>query len=364
MASAAPPPRFGAEPVLDTCEVSSSQCLLDCPSRQELREFASEVTEETAMEVDGTALEEMMGQYWPVFTVLQAAVILLLWLASVVRTRQFNARSGLDLFFAPPGQTLVVAHQDCEDRRWEAWRWLTYQFTHSGLSHMCSNLFILLLVGVPAESFQGGVRVAIVFNAGVVAAALLHFGSTPHSSMLGMSGGCFALIGMQCAELGMNWFQNRYRVVKLLVLAVMVGSMIFEADLGHMLHLSERFDHWGHFGGLGMGLILGVVLGRKVHEEWRKTTAQVFCFAVAVLSIMLCCIWMTRWPPQSVWDSDSWCWARLVQNQSYFGDAAWHCVRCVTDKCISRWTRLSSGDPRRTAWTYCEEVAGWDSKPW
>ncbi|CAK0883941.1 unnamed protein product [Prorocentrum cordatum] len=135
MAPAAPPPRHrhGVEPMLETDQVSSSECLLDCPSRQELRQFATEISEETAMAVDGTALEDMMGQHWPVFTVVQATVVILLWLASVVRTRQPNARSGLDLFFVPAGQTLLMAHQDCEDRRWEAWRWFTYQFTHDNL---------------------------------------------------------------------------------------------------------------------------------------------------------------------------------------------------------------------------------------
>lgn len=316
------------------------------------------------MEVDGTALEEMLGQHWPVFTVVQATVVVLLWLASVVRTRQLNARTGLDLFFVPAGQTLLVAHQDCEDKRWEAWRWFAYQFTHDDLSHIGSNLFVLLLAGFSAESFQGGVRVATVFNAGVVAAAFMHFGSTPHSSMLGMSGGCLALIGMQCAELGMNWFQTKFRLVRSLLLASMVGSMCFEVDVAHVLHLSDRFDHWAHIGGFMMGLALGVVLGRKIHEEWRKTTAQVVFFAITMLSVMLGCVWMSRWPPQSVWDNDSWCWARLVHNKSYFGNASRRCVRCATDKCIAWWTQLSAGAPRPTSWMYCEDVIGWDSKPW
>mmetsp|Transcript_118891 Transcript_118891/g.380956 ORF Transcript_118891/g.380956 Transcript_118891/m.380956 type:complete len:227 (-) Transcript_118891:156-836(-) len=127
-----------------------------------------------------------------------------------------SSLAGLDSFW--PGQTWMVIHTDCQDLRSELWRWWTYQFTHASLSHVLLNCLLTLIVGAPLEGFHGHLRIAAVFNVGVLAGATCQALASPHTvAMVGMSGGLYALIGMHVADLLINWRQTSYRYVKAVV---------------------------------------------------------------------------------------------------------------------------------------------------
>lgn len=100
---------------------------------------------------------------------------------------------------------LRLAGDSCEDLRAQVWRWWTYQFTHVGAVHVMMNAALNVVLGIPLELMHGSLRVALMFNIGVVGGAMCYSVNDAHTVVVGCSGGCYALIGTHIADLLMNW---------------------------------------------------------------------------------------------------------------------------------------------------------------
>ncbi|XP_069864969.1 rhomboid-related protein 2 isoform X2 [Dipodomys merriami] len=55
------------------------------------------------------------------------------------------------------------------EKREEAWRFLSYMLVHAGVQHIVGNLFMQLVLGIPLEMVHKGLRVGLVYLAGVLA---------------------------------------------------------------------------------------------------------------------------------------------------------------------------------------------------
>lgn len=84
-------------------------------------------------------------------------------------------------------------------RRWEMWRFLTYQFIHIGLYHILFNTLMQLILGIPLEMVHKWYRVGIVYSVGVIAGSLGSSLSDPATFLAGASGGVYALIAAHLA---------------------------------------------------------------------------------------------------------------------------------------------------------------------
>merc|ERR1719277_1272699 len=128
-------------------------------------------------------------------------------------TDPLTAKAGIDSF--KPCWVDLRLSTGCgdalQDQRFQAWRWLTYQWTHVGIMHVLMNVFLNCLLGIPLEGLHGPLRMAVMFNVGVFGGACCYFLSDAHTVVVGCSGGCYALIGMHVADLIMNWAQKKFR---------------------------------------------------------------------------------------------------------------------------------------------------------
>lgn len=74
-------------------------------------------------------------------------------------------------------------------RRYEAWRYVTYMFTHIGIAHFVFNMIMQILVGVflemEQEGWVGSLRVMAVYLAGVLAGSLGTSISDPYTYIAG-----------------------------------------------------------------------------------------------------------------------------------------------------------------------------------
>lgn len=326
---------------------------------------------EVACEVDGpVAQEDMLKQHWPVFVMLQSTVPLLLWLVAVWSEGwRWYATAGLDSMFAQSSLTGLKLHDDCTDLRWQLWRWWTYQFTHCGLLHVGCNVIVTFVLGAPLEGFEGSLRTFAIFNLGVVGAGCLHAVSDPHRNLVGMSGGCFSIIGMHCTELCINWFQTKFRLLKLGILVIIVLAFVLEVEVKNIMGVTDNTDHSAHVGGFLAGVLSGSSLGRNIREEARCSSRDAgsercLCLSRAAVNvtglacIVLCIFWVAQWPPRSCWDRTSWCWARQLRNITHFGDERWHCARCDDGPCADKWTNWSKLGVG--TWVGCGIARTWD----
>lgn len=281
----------------------------------------------------------MKWQSRPIFIVTQSLVALTLWLVFAISSPDqdggfFNTKGGLDSFW--PTQTDFLVHDDCQDHRFEAWRLLTYQFTHANFQHIASNVGLTLILGIALEGFHGHFPTMASFNFGVLCGALNHVVSNGHKRVIGMSGGCYALLGMHVGELLMNWGQNKYRFAKVILLVT-----LFLADLGssYVTHTGST-SHSAHLGGLMAGLSIAIICGRNLKVHWYEKGFKVAAVVLTVASLVFAGIWLCHWAPRTVWDTTPWCYARQAVDEQTFGNLEWHCVRCYSQACIERWSAM------------------------
>lgn len=60
----------------------------------------------------------------------------------------------------------------CNSLKPDWWRYLTYQFVHSGLMHLVFNLIMQLLFGLPLNMVHGSFRFGLIYELGVMFGAL------------------------------------------------------------------------------------------------------------------------------------------------------------------------------------------------
>jgi len=303
-------------------------------------------------EVEGGVAEEdiilenlLEKQVRPWFCIGQAAICSILLVGSaIVQTVNEDGDfltkiGGLDSFF-PGRSTLAVASPECDDYRRQVWRWFTYQFTHSGFSHVGMNCINVIVLGIPLEGIHGFYRLAVLFNAGVIGATCLWFLLDSHGSSIGCSGGCYALMGIHLADLVMNWSEKKFRWPTLMFLSLLIivdvvcaYATTFDADTSHIIHL----------GGGSVGFFLGIILVKNL----RQTQAEKVIYWAAwvpTLGYVVVSLWwlysQTGGPRnlfEAYRDIPGWCWYRQFWDPR-IDKSRYLCVRCGTKACIEDWS--------------------------
>lgn len=197
-----------------------------------------------------------------------------------------------------PGSTdLRWVGLNCENLRVEVYRWLTYQFTHLGVVHVVGNVFVLVMLGVPLEGYEGSVHTCLIFNMGVITGALVWFVLAAHGNLVGFSAGCFALLGQHYEDLIMNWrerhFQRMTLFFLLLLTAAEIASWATAVDLSD-LDVSPACN----FGGLLTGILLGsdVVRDRRVSHCEARLILLLGAFMLVVVGFCICWLFVNPFP--------------------------------------------------------------------
>eukprot|EP00931_Biecheleriopsis_adriatica_P101730 TRINITY_DN76810_c0_g1_i1.p1 TRINITY_DN76810_c0_g1~~TRINITY_DN76810_c0_g1_i1.p1 ORF type:complete len:445 (-),score=83.79 TRINITY_DN76810_c0_g1_i1:30-1364(-) len=289
-------------------------------------------------DVEGEAEDtiENLTTYRPIFLVLQMFICGALWIYGSIASTMADglplgdalvSLGGLETLL--PGKTMVLVHgPDCEDYRWEAWRWIAYQYSHGGIAHVGMNILLLIIAGLPLEGFHGHIRIAIVFEVSVIGGALCHMISKTHGSgLVGMSAGCYSLMAMHMADLLMNWHQNRWRKLKLLALLGLIG---LDVVLAQIAKPDDPTGHSAHFGGYMAGLVFGVFLVRNPKVKMCERVIQGIMLLLGLGLTGFALFWISQWAPVSIWDPEPACGA-LAVFQAGFDN--WKCVRCIEPQC-------------------------------
>ncbi|CAK0839463.1 unnamed protein product [Prorocentrum cordatum] len=67
------------------------------------------------------------------------------------------------------------------------WRWWSYQFTHGSITHVGANCFMLIMLGVPLEGWQGTGMFAAMWTVGVLRGAFCRVLLDPCTTTCGAS---------------------------------------------------------------------------------------------------------------------------------------------------------------------------------
>jgi len=303
-------------------------------------------------EEDVVAANLRTGQVFPLFVLSECSLCVVLWVLSAGLEHTLNRAvvvAGLDSLWRG-GTDLRFWGPRCEDHRFHAWRWLTYQFTHASLAHVMTNAFDCLMLGIPLEGMHGHLRMLVMFNAGVAGGALCAMVADTHSSIIGCSGGIFSLIGIHFADLLMNWRERKFRVPTLLLLIGLVLMIVF---LG-LQSPAGRVSHSAHVGGGITGLLVGVAAGRnlkvRAHQTWLLRAA----WPLGIALLVFCLAWhfAQAESPRSIWEvaagERGWCWCAKMLNVSV-SPLAYRCIRCGTPECVAVWEAFNATETQKHA---------------
>lgn len=287
------------------------------------------------------------GQQKPVFVAIQSILTFVAWfiLAIITDGGDFlNAKAGLASFDEELFDLRVTT--DCEDNRFQVWRWFTYQWTHIGISHVAMNTLLLILFGIPLEGVHGSLKLCLMFNIGVLGGACCTFLSDVSSPVVGMSGGDYALMGMTLADLVMNWHQKKFRKPTAFLVITLAALDMLVYNSGS----KENTSHSGHFGGYVAGTLIGMVAGHNYAWSGFERKLQVTAFVIGAICFVFCVTWSwAQWPPRTLWTPEDQigCWIRAVWDPTMYNTNDWVCVRCSDDACINSYASMQ----------YIEEVS-------
>ncbi|EUB55167.1 Rhomboid-related protein [Echinococcus granulosus] len=180
-------------------------------------------------------------------------------------------------------------------KRYQAWRFLSYMFIHNGYVHLIFNCVLQLALGTLLELVHKFWRVGIVYLLGVVAGSLAHSVSDPFIALAGASGGCYALIGAHVATIITNWktmqagwLKNPMNFLSSGAVRLTFILLLAGADTGFAIY--ERFTNpsvakvgfVAHLGGFAAGVLVGIPVLRNLEvERWEKVCFWVCIFLFA-----------------------------------------------------------------------------------
>ncbi|XP_040612615.1 rhomboid-related protein 2 isoform X3 [Mesocricetus auratus] len=180
------------------------------------------------------------------------------------------------------------------DKREEAWRFISYMLVHAGVQHIVGNLFMQLVLGIPLEMVHKGLRVGLVYLAGVLAGSLASSIFDPLKSLVGASGGVYALMGGYFMNVIVNFREMipAFGIVRLLVIILIVAS-----DMGFALYrrffvpengspVSFAAHIAGGFAGMSIGYTVFSCFDKTLLKDprfWIAIAAYVACLLFAVL---------------------------------------------------------------------------------
>ncbi|KAH8370869.1 hypothetical protein KR093_005276 [Drosophila rubida] len=167
------------------------------------------------------------------------------------------------------------------DKRHEIWRFVLYMVLHAGWFHLGFNVAVQLLFGLPLEMVHGSTRIACIYFSGVLAGSLGTSIFDPEVSLVGASGGVYALLAAHLSNVLLNYHQMRYGVVRLAFILIFAsfdfGFAIYAryagedalpnqvganaASVSYVAHLA------GAVAGLTIGLLVLKNFEQKLHEQ-------------------------------------------------------------------------------------------------
>ncbi|XP_065359862.1 protein rhomboid-like [Calliphora vicina] len=181
-----------------------------------------------------------------------------------------------------PSESLLIYRPD---RRLQIWRFLTYMVLHANWFHLGFNVIVQLLYGLPLEMVHGSARIAVIYLAGVLAGSLGTSVIDSEVYLVGASGGVYALLAAQLANVMINFGQMRYGVSQLLAVLIFVfcdtGYAFYSKFLiEDSLHIIPSVSYIAHLTGSLAGFTIGLLVLTNFEHKTESNLIRWLAFGV------------------------------------------------------------------------------------
>ena len=194
----------------------------------------------------------------------------------------------------------------------QVWRFITYSLVHKDLSHLLTNLAIIVFSLPILESIHGSFRPTLVYLVGVFLRSLT-FGQLSYGYLAGASGGCYALVFCNFSDFIMNY--REMENVKLaggraFLMVPMGGALIFDVikliieyygsvtngDETNSIQNTQGVSYLTHIAGAVAGLLSGIILVRNFKVERYELIVLGAAWTILVgVFIVLIVLTVIRW---------------------------------------------------------------------
>ncbi|XP_078490568.1 rhomboid-related protein 2-like [Ciona intestinalis] len=180
-------------------------------------------------------------------------------------------------------------------KRKEAWRFLTYMFAHAGLEHVLFNVLVQVILAIPLEMVHGGLRIMGIYIGGVIAGSLASSVIDPYVILVGGSGGTYALLTAQIANVILNGdvMDKFYRVLRVTATIVL---LLF--DFGYSIYRRFQPQTAGvdvSFIAHVAGGVAGVTLGLVLLKNFKTSLADKIWFWISVVAYIAFIVFAVLW---------------------------------------------------------------------
>ena len=221
------------------------------------------------------------------------------------------------------------------------YRIISATFLHGGIIHVVFNSAAMIFLGGMIECNHGILSTLVLFFVPAIGASILSALMQPEYTMVGASGGLFALIGICLADIFLNWkllflvFKKRgedsgcwkkFRCIFWIVL-----DLFFQTLIG----LTPFVDNFAHLGGLIYGFLLGLTMLERLplaffgegSRRWKLFSYRLFGITTTIVCLVLSSVLLSQsdgfqapcyscrsiscapfpfWSEEKWWDCD-WC---------------------------------------------------------
>lgn len=248
--------------------------------------------------------------YWPRVHITSVLILVnsLIFLAMLVQGALYAGGSFSLPAFAPQQLLAWGANWGPLTLTTQPWRLLTSTYLHGGVWHVATNMFCLWGLGRLVEKFYSKTDFVLAYTYCGIAGSLLsvfvhpvsiqRFGNSfiPVPSV-GASGAIFGLAGLLLAT--MKWGHiplppevrnSVYKdVVRFTLLNLVIGFAV------------PHIDNMGHVGGLVSGLLVGVVLGKRLDRSEESRHYRRLAWGALSVLLLLAVLGVMRFHHNLIW---------------------------------------------------------------
>jgi hypothetical protein len=120
------------------------------------------------------------------------------------------------------------------------------------------------------------------------------------NSLVGCSGGVYAIFGIHIAELVMNWGSTNKGILNHWTRLLIMGCLLGLDFYLYMTGPEHTTSYTAHVGGFLMGAAMGIVFLQNLEVTWLEDRVIVpgAYFLTAVILIWACTHYAVYWPPE------------------------------------------------------------------
>jgi len=167
---------------------------------------------------------------------------------------------------------------------------ITYMFVHGGILHIAFNMWCLWNLGALCESLYGPWTYAGVYLITGVGAGVASVAWNPFVASVGASGAIFGLAGALIA----SFYLGEFNLPSIAIRGTLRSLLIFAAFNIFFGTVMSGVDNAAHFGGLGVGLILGALIA-KLAPQRDQPVRRIAVLAVVAVAVAVSYLAVQSW---------------------------------------------------------------------